>query len=185
MRRTNFGVGNSLARYLVADAAFYGHGQLGQRIGHITNAVVGCSADQEMSGSSARMRLRAMPSATRIDNGGESRSKYHNAFHHAGTTMIESPRKTAGTARLANISGAIGRNGSQNLAIFSSLTPGTLIRPYLPPVRIGVRTAPGHSTETCTPWRLACAPQRLRDRDDGVLGGGVAGGAGSRDETSH
>ena len=110
------------------------------------------AADQEAVDSSSRRRL-SPTFASRIDNAGDSRSRYHHAFHHAGTTMIASPRNTARRARSANFSGAIGRNGSHNFSSCSSLTP--LYRPYLPMVRIGVRITPGQNTDTCTPWRSA------------------------------
>ena len=102
--------------------------------------------------SISRARL-SVSLAARIERAGEKRSRYHHAFHQAGTTMIASPRSTARRARSANFSGAIGRNGSQNLTSCSSLTP--FYRPYTPPVIIGVRITPGQSTDTCTPWRSA------------------------------
>ena len=52
-------------------------------------------------------------------------------------------------------------------------------------MRIGVRIAPGQSTDTCTPWRSASSRNDLRDRDDGMFGGGVARRTGSGDETGH
>ncbi|MGZ4515634.1 MAG: hypothetical protein ACXVX5_13210, partial [Mycobacterium sp.] len=55
--------------------------------------------------SNPRIRLSAA-FVNRIDNAGESRSRYQNAFHHVGTTMIASPLNTARRARSANSSGA-------------------------------------------------------------------------------
>src|SRR5580693_6017724 len=112
------------------------------------------SADQEAADSISRRRL-SDTFANRIDNAGESRSRYHHAFHHAGTTMVASPRNTARRARSANFSGANGRNRSKVLRSSSSLTPAMFIRPYWPPVIIGVRITPGQNTDTCTPWRSA------------------------------
>jgi len=71
--------------------------------------------DQEAVDSISRMRL-SVSLAARLANAGERRSRYQNAFHHAGTTMIASPRNTARRARWANFSGAIGRNRSKNLS---------------------------------------------------------------------
>src|ERR1700740_2973289 len=67
-------------------------------------------ADQETLAFSSRTCLSVSFTA-RIDNAGESRSRYQNAFHHAGSTMITSPRNTARIARSAKRSGAIGREG--------------------------------------------------------------------------
>ncbi len=105
---------------------------------------------QEVVDCISRMRS-SNPFASRIDNAGESRSRYQNAFHHPGTTMIASPRNTARSARSANFSGAIGRNRSHILRISSSVIPAVWVRPYRPPVSIGVRITPGQSTETRTP----------------------------------
>jgi hypothetical protein len=80
----------------------------------------------------------------------------------SGTTMIASPRNTACRARSANLSGAMGRNVSADLMSSSSLTLS--FRPYTPPVMIGVRTTPGQSTETCTPWRSASSRNASRVR---------------------
>ena len=123
---------------------------------------IGHAADQEAVDSISRTRL-SNTFAARIEKAGERRSRYQDAFHHAGTTMIASPRNTARRARSANISGAIGRVRSQNLRISSSLTPVILVRPYWPPVRIGVRITPdraprparrGARPRPATSWRL-------------------------------
>ena len=114
-------------------------------------------------GATYRGRELAEP----VRNYGTAFSNMHqNAFPHAGTTMIASPRNTARRARSANFSGAIGRNRSKNLRSSSSLTPARLIRPYWPPVIIGVRITPG---QTPTPARrgarpLPAAPSRSRRR---------------------
>ena len=54
---------------------------------------------------------------------------------------------TASSALRAKTSGSIGRRFSQPSV--------PLVRPYFPPLRIGVWIAPGQSTETRTLWRLA------------------------------
>src|ERR1700689_2348970 len=125
----------------------------GGRGAHETSPGLGgsCVSDQVAVVCTSRRRLSMVILTARIDNAGERRSRYHNAFHHAGTTMMASPRNTARRARSANFSGAIGRNVSADLRRSSSLTPS--FRPYTPPVMIGVRITPGQSTETCTPWR--------------------------------
>ena len=100
------------------------------------------------------VRLRANLAA-RIDNAVRG-NRHHNAFHHAGTTMMASPRNTARRARSANAR-ALAASTAPSRGVSSSLTP--LWRPYWPPVRIGVRITPGHSTETCTPVALGLQPQ--------------------------
>jgi hypothetical protein len=70
----------------------------------------------------SRIRL-SITLAARIDNAGERRSRYHNAFHHAGTTMIASPRNTARRARSANISGAIGPKPAPTMTTSSCCEP--------------------------------------------------------------
>jgi hypothetical protein len=74
------------------------------------------AADQKGADSSSRTRL-SIVFTIRIDKAGESRSRYQNVFHHAGTTMIASPRNTARRARSANFAGAIGLNRSQSLRL--------------------------------------------------------------------
>jgi NAD(P)-dependent dehydrogenase (short-subunit alcohol dehydrogenase family) len=75
--------------------------------------------DHEASVSIARIGLSMTIFANRIDSVGDSRSKYHHAFHHDGITMMASPRSTARMARLANFLGVIGRPRSGLVATAS------------------------------------------------------------------
>jgi hypothetical protein len=53
------------------------------------------ATDHDELTSIARIGLSMTTFANRIDSVGDSRSKYHHAFHHPGITMIASPRSTA------------------------------------------------------------------------------------------
>ena len=68
--------------------------------------------------------------------------------------MTETFLATSSSARLAKVSGAIGRIGAQYFcACARSIPIGNL--PYTPPDKIGVSIAPGHNTLTCIPFNSA------------------------------
>jgi hypothetical protein len=94
------------------------------------------------------------------------------AFHPAGSTMIASPRNTAPRARSANFSGVIGRNPSQDFEEFLIADAGN-------PSELAAGEGRGLDRARTKHRQLHAValgrqPQRLRDRDDGVFGGGVA-----------